>query len=77
MMAAPPPDYQALTNALGNIQAAVNSVQNLPAEIAIVQQELSRLANQPSNQNLAVMIQQLRQMFTRRFNALETELRAR
>jgi hypothetical protein len=55
-MAGPPPNFQALGQALGNIaasvNASVNTLQNLQTDLGTVQQELGRLANQPTNQNL-------------------------
>ena len=80
-MAAPPPNFQALAQALGNIaasvNASVNALQNLQADLGTVQQELSRLGNQPTNQNLLTQFQQFQQTLTGRINALQTELRSR
>jgi hypothetical protein len=70
-----PPDYQALTNALGNIHAAVNPVQDLPAASVTVQRALSRLAYEQSNQNPELRIQQFQRIVTRPFNVVETEFR--
>ena len=76
-MAAPPPNFQALAQALGNIaasvNASVNALQNLQADLGTVQQELSRLANQPTNQNLQNQLTQFQQTV----NHLRTELRSR
>lgn len=64
-MAAPPPNFQVLAQALGNIaasvNASVNALQNLQADLGTVQQELGRLANQPTNQNLQNQLTQLQQ----------------
>jgi hypothetical protein len=76
-MAAPPPNFQALGQALGNIaasvNASVNALQNLQADLGTVQQELGRLANQPTNQNLQNQLNQFQQTA----NHLRAELRSR
>jgi hypothetical protein len=73
-MAAPPPNFQVLAQALGNIaasvNASVNALQNLQADLGTVQQELGRLANQPTNQNLQNQLTQ----FQRTLNDLRTEV---
>lgn len=75
-MAAPPPNFQVLAQALGNIAASVNTsvnaLQNLQADLGSVQQELGRLANQPTNQNLQNQLTQ----FQRTVNDLQTEVRS-
>jgi hypothetical protein len=76
-MAAPPPNFQALDQALGNIaasvNASVNALQNLQADLGTVRQELGRLANQPTNQNLQNQLTQFQQTA----NVLQTEIRSR
>jgi uncharacterized protein involved in exopolysaccharide biosynthesis len=73
----PLPNFQVLAQALGNIaasvNASVNALQNLQGDLGTVQQELSRLANQPTNQNLLNQIAQLQQSI----NDVQTEVRAR
>ena len=80
-MAAPPPNFQALAQAVGNIAASVNAqvnaqvnaLQNLQADLGTVQQELGRLANQPTNQNIQNQLTQ----FQQRFNNFQIEVRSR
>jgi len=64
---------QALGNIAASANASVNAIQNLQADLGTVQQELGRLANQPTNQNLQNQIAQFHQMF----NDLRTEVMAR
>jgi delta endotoxin, N-terminal domain len=68
------PNFQALSQALGNITASttasINALQGLQADLGTVQQELSNLSNQPTNQNLQIQITQM-------FNDLRTEIAAR
>ena len=71
---AAPPNFQVLAQALGNIAASVNAsinaLQNLQADLGTVQQELGRLENQPTNPNLQNQLTQIQQMF----NSLQTEV---
>jgi hypothetical protein len=75
-MAAPQTNFQVLSQAIGNIvastTASANTLQNLQADLGTVQQELSRLANQPTNQILQNQVAQFQQTF----NDFRTEIRA-
>jgi hypothetical protein len=59
---------------LANVAQSFNGI---PADMGLIQQELSRLQNQPNNQQLLVAFQQFQQNFNNRLNDLQAEVRAR